>query len=70
MLKPLPKYQPSPNEQEEEEDPYITRIRKTGCFKQHEALQDCYYDKKDWRACKEEMLQFKQCFSKYNKHID
>ncbi len=45
------------------EDPYIARIQRSGCFPEHEALQDCYLDKKDWRACREEMARFKACFA-------
>ena len=52
----------------EEEDPYITRIKNSGCFPQHEQLQDCYYDKKDWRLCINEMKEFKSCFKRYNSH--
>ncbi|KAI8921941.1 hypothetical protein DFJ77DRAFT_413641, partial [Powellomyces hirtus] len=48
--------------EEEDEDPYITRIKKSGCFAQHEALQDCHFEKKDWRACKDEMTAFRKCF--------
>ncbi|TPX60544.1 hypothetical protein PhCBS80983_g01724 [Powellomyces hirtus] len=49
-------------QEEEDEDPYITRIKKSGCFAQHEALQDCHFEKKDWRACKDEMTAFRKCF--------
>ncbi|KAJ3181006.1 hypothetical protein HDU87_001656 [Geranomyces variabilis] len=51
---------------DDEEDPFITRIKNSGCFPQHEALQDCYFDKKDWRACKDEMKAFRACFAKNN----
>ncbi|KAI8822574.1 uncharacterized protein EV422DRAFT_488697, partial [Fimicolochytrium jonesii] len=50
--------------EDEEEDPYITRIKNSGCFPQHEALQDCHFAKKDWRKCKDEMLAFRQCFER------
>ncbi|KAI8899261.1 hypothetical protein BC833DRAFT_586535 [Globomyces pollinis-pini] len=50
----------------DDEDPYITRIRKSGCFKEHEKLQDCHYDTKDFRKCKLEMKRFKECFEKHN----
>jgi hypothetical protein len=48
---------------DQEEDPYITRIKDSGCFQEHEKLQDCYFEKKDWRECKAEMAQFRSCFS-------
>ncbi|KAJ3017713.1 hypothetical protein HKX48_003405 [Thoreauomyces humboldtii] len=50
------------DDEEEEEDPYITRIKRSGCFPQHEALQDCHFEKKDWRACKAEMTAFRKCY--------
>ncbi len=49
---------------QEDEDEYIKRIKRSGCFPQHERLQDCYWEKKDWRHCRQEMIQFKQCFMK------
>ena len=47
-----------------EEDPWITRIKKSGCFTEHEQLQDCYFEKKDWRECRKEMDAFRACFQK------
>lgn len=28
-------------------------------------LTDCYYDKKDWRGCKQEMEIFRQCWQRH-----
>jgi cytochrome c oxidase assembly factor 4 len=64
MIPPKPR-SPQQNTPDDEEDPYITRIKKSGCFKEHEALQDCYYEKKDWRSCREEMIAFRACFAKH-----
>lgn len=63
------------NNEEEvvDEDPYISRIRRSGCYAQHVALQDCYLvlggedgktlsTVRDWRKCRREMEAFKQCF--------
>ena len=49
------------NEEEEEEDPFEMRVEKSGCAKFHYALQDCHYQHGDWRKCKKEMEDFKQC---------
>lgn len=49
--------------EEGEEDPYVTRIKASGCYESHVELQDCYFVKKDWRQCKEEMKKFKACFA-------
>ncbi|KAI8096522.1 uncharacterized protein BX664DRAFT_324180 [Halteromyces radiatus] len=45
-----------------DDDPYNARIEKTGCAQENEDLQLCFYDKRDWRLCKEEMQRFRQCF--------
>jgi cytochrome c oxidase assembly factor 4 len=45
-----------------DEDPYIIRLKKSGCYESHIELQDCFYEKKDWRQCKDEMKKFKECF--------
>jgi cytochrome c oxidase assembly factor 4 len=50
---------------DDEVDPYIQRIQATGCFALHEALQDCHYDTKDWRACKGPMRAFRECMERY-----
>jgi len=33
-----------------------TRIFSTGCAEENTKLNDCFYEKKDWRACKEEVM--------------
>ncbi|KAJ3216272.1 hypothetical protein HDU67_009707 [Dinochytrium kinnereticum] len=50
-----------------DEDEYIARIKRTGCFPEHEAMQDCYYESKDWRRCREEMKRFRECFARHEK---
>jgi len=55
------------NQGNNEEDPYIARIKRSGCFVQHEILQDCYFAKNDWRECRKEMMEFKKCFSSNKK---
>ena len=37
--------------EEEEEDPFETRLKETGCAEMHYALQDCMDRTKDWRQC-------------------
>ena len=56
-------YQPDP-EDEDEVDEYDMIIEKSGCAKEHFALQDCYHDNdRKWAKCKDEMNQFRQCMS-------
>ncbi|KAI9591976.1 hypothetical protein BDF19DRAFT_339112, partial [Syncephalis fuscata] len=49
---------------DDEEDPWDQRIRSTGCYDENMRLHECYMAKHDWRACKEEMEAFKQCFAR------
>lgn len=52
------------DDQPDEVDQMITA---TGCFNEHQSLQQCYLNTKDWRKCQEEMKKFKECFDKNNK---
>ncbi|KAI8087358.1 hypothetical protein BDF21DRAFT_227668 [Thamnidium elegans] len=52
------------HEEEEDDDPYNERIERTGCFKENETLQLCFYDTKDWRQCTKEMKAFRDCFTR------
>ena len=54
------------DDEDEEEDLIDNAIKKTGCSTQHNALQDCYYDSKDWRKCTEQVKAFKECMIRYN----
>lgn len=51
-------------EEEEEEDEYEKRIERTGCYAENEALQLCYAEKHDWRACKDAMEAFRDCWKR------
>lgn len=46
------------------EDPYEARIRRSGCADHNYALQECYMDTKDWRKCREKMEAFRACMAK------
>ncbi|EXJ90357.1 hypothetical protein A1O1_03456, partial [Capronia coronata CBS 617.96] len=39
-------------------------IANLGCTEEQLRMNDCYYDKKDWRACKNEMEAFRQCWKR------
>ncbi|KFH47516.1 Cytochrome oxidase assembly factor-like protein [Hapsidospora chrysogenum ATCC 11550] len=41
------------------------RIFSTGCAEENAKMTDCYFEKKDWRACAKEMEQFKQCWKQH-----
>lgn len=40
---------------DDEPDEWETRIFSTGCAEENTKLNDCFYEKKDWRACKDEV---------------
>ncbi|KAF2724562.1 hypothetical protein K431DRAFT_281990 [Polychaeton citri CBS 116435] len=56
----------STNSQNDDDEPdeWDKRIFSTGCSDENMKLHECFYDKKDWRACKDEMETFKQCWKK------
>ncbi|KAF2863845.1 hypothetical protein K470DRAFT_254726 [Piedraia hortae CBS 480.64] len=49
---------------DEEPDDWDKRIYSTGCAKENTKLNECFFDKKDWRACKDEMEEFRQCWKR------
>ncbi|KAF2453261.1 CHCH domain-containing protein [Lineolata rhizophorae] len=49
---------------DEEPDDWDKRIFSTGCADENARLTDCYYEKKDWRACKHEMEAFRECWKR------
>ncbi|EXJ80801.1 hypothetical protein A1O3_07085, partial [Capronia epimyces CBS 606.96] len=44
-----------PEAGEDELDEWDQRIFSTGCAEEQLRMNDCYYEKKDWRACKREV---------------
>ncbi|KAJ1545605.1 hypothetical protein HK405_007808, partial [Cladochytrium tenue] len=55
---------------EADEDEYDARIRRTGCYREHMAMLDCHFATKDWRQCRDEMRQFRECFDRYQARKD
>jgi len=56
--------------EEEEDDEFEARIKRTQCYSQYEALQECYFKAgKDWRQCQKEAQSFKRCFQEHLKRI-
>ena len=53
---------------EDWEDPYDTRIKKSGCWNEHVKLQDCHFNTRDFRQCKLEMDKLKECWKRHNEH--
>ncbi|KAJ6790144.1 hypothetical protein PWT90_08871 [Aphanocladium album] len=60
--------QPDPvarTEDDDEPDEWDKRIFSTGCSEENAKMTDCYFEKKDWRACTSEMQQFKECWKRH-----
>ncbi|KAJ4139846.1 uncharacterized protein FIESC28_04001 [Fusarium coffeatum] len=53
-------------EDDDEPDEWDKRIFSTGCADENAKMTDCYFEKKDWRACTAEMEAFKQCWKSHN----
>ncbi|KAG5958951.1 hypothetical protein E4U58_005176 [Claviceps cyperi] len=50
---------------DDEPDEWDKRIFGTGCADENMKMTDCYFDKKDWRACTAEMEDFKRCWKRH-----
>lgn len=48
-----------------DEDPVVSMIARTGCSNEHYAILDCMSEKKDWRHCQEFVKNFKDCMKKH-----
>ncbi|XP_015787081.1 cytochrome c oxidase assembly factor 4 homolog, mitochondrial [Tetranychus urticae] len=53
--------------EEEQDDPVTLAIKKTGCLQYHFDVQECMYEKRDWRACKDQVSLFKECMADYQR---
>ncbi|KAF3026537.1 hypothetical protein E8E14_013797 [Neopestalotiopsis sp. 37M] len=51
---------------DDEPDDWDKRIFSTGCADENMKMTDCYFEKKDWRACKKEMEVFRECWKRNN----
>ncbi|KAK2786795.1 hypothetical protein FQN53_006092 [Emmonsiellopsis sp. PD_33] len=49
----------------DEPDDWDKRIFSTGCAAEQLKMNDCYYEKRDWRACKKEMEVFRECWKRH-----
>ncbi|KAL2355269.1 hypothetical protein BJ546DRAFT_840762 [Cryomyces antarcticus] len=51
-------------EDDGEPDDWDKRIFSTGCAVENTKMNDCYFEKRDWRACKKEMEAFRECWKR------
>lgn len=49
---------------EEEDDPVDSMLKKAGCLDLHYNVQACMVEHKDWRKCKTEVQEFKECIER------
>ncbi|KAH8775940.1 hypothetical protein BGZ57DRAFT_762543 [Hyaloscypha finlandica] len=50
--------------EDDEPDEWDKRIFSTGCAAENTKMNDCYYEKKDWRLCKNELEVFRKCWKR------
>ena len=53
-------------EDESEEDVYEKSISESGCAAENEAVQNCYFETRDWRRCAGALAEFRACFKAKN----
>ncbi|GFF29286.1 hypothetical protein Asppvi_007551 [Aspergillus pseudoviridinutans] len=53
-----------PEVDDDEPDEWDKRIFSTGCAVEQDKMNDCYFTKKDWRLCKDEMEAFRECWKR------
>ncbi|KAJ2778974.1 hypothetical protein H4R18_004278 [Coemansia javaensis] len=51
---------PAP-EDDNDDDAWDRRIRRTGCFAENERVLICHADTGDWRRCADEVAAFRRC---------
>ncbi|KAJ5485082.1 hypothetical protein N7539_005070 [Penicillium diatomitis] len=51
-------------EDDDEPSDWDKRIYSTGCHAEQDKMNDCYFVKKDWRACSKEMEAFRECWKR------
>jgi cytochrome c oxidase assembly factor 4 len=49
---------------ENQAETIVEKLTKIGCLKEHYQVQDCFFEKKDWRQCQTEIKEFKNCLDK------
>ena len=55
------------NEDDDDEIDLVDEaIKKSGCVNENNAIQECFYEHKDWRKCTKEVKAMKECWSKNN----
>ncbi|KAK6532195.1 hypothetical protein TWF281_006392 [Arthrobotrys megalospora] len=62
-----------PKDSSKDDDEWDIRIQKTGCSEENENLQMCFDKTKDWRACRKQLQEFKDCWRRHKDnetHID
>ncbi|XP_078001059.1 uncharacterized protein LOC144453611 [Glandiceps talaboti] len=59
-----------PDEDDDEEDPVETMLKRTGCIEYHYAVQECMSETRDWRKCQKEVTEFRQCIQKQHQQAE
>ncbi|BCR88121.1 coiled-coil-helix-coiled-coil-helix domain-containing protein [Aspergillus chevalieri] len=53
-----------PEVEDDEPDDWDKRIFSTGCAIEQDKLNDCFFNKKDWRKCQKQMAAFRECWKR------
>ncbi|QSL64216.1 hypothetical protein MERGE_000371 [Pneumocystis wakefieldiae] len=54
--------------EEYDEDPWLKIVKSGKCADEAEEVQQCYFDKRDWRLCSEVLNSFRQCWMNKDKN--
>lgn len=52
---------------ENQTETVVDKLTKIGCLNEHYKVQDCFFEKKDWRKCQVEVKEFKACLDRNKK---
>ncbi|CAG9789848.1 unnamed protein product [Diatraea saccharalis] len=56
---------PRERQEDGDDDPVESMLKKTGCLELHYKVQECIATTKDWRKCQTEVNNFKNCINKH-----
>ncbi|PQE31008.1 CHCH domain-containing protein [Rutstroemia sp. NJR-2017a WRK4] len=65
MSKPESDAKAATIDEDDEPDEWDKRIFSTGCAAENSKMTNCYFEKKDWRLCKQELETFRKCWTKH-----
>lgn len=49
------------------QDPFEEMMKRTGCLELHYKVQDCMFEHRDWRQCRQQVDDFRVCFERFKR---